>query len=83
MKDDVISLVGDILLPLNMFVDDVFMRREEGIMSLCVVLDSEEVITINRIVEATKLISPIITKTDLLKEGQILDIYSKEKGEVR
>lgn len=47
---------------------------------LNIVLDSEEVIDLDRIVKATKIINDILDKNDFIKEKYILDVSSKEKG---
>ena len=43
-------------------------------------LDSDNVIDIDTIVKATKIISPIIDEKDFIKESYVLDVSSKEKG---
>lgn len=82
MKEKVTRLLEDVLAPLNLFVDDAFIEKVDGITSLCIVLDSEEIIDLNRITEASKIINPIMDEANLIEEGYVLDIYSKEKGEV-
>ena len=46
------------------------------------VLDSEEVITLNKVVMATRIINPILDKLDLISDSYTLDVYAKEKGDV-
>ncbi len=67
---------------LNMFVDDVYFSEEEGIKNLNIVLDSDEIIDLNRITEASRIINPIIDKMDISEDSYVLDIHSKEKGVV-
>ena len=81
MKEEIIKLVGDSLSSLNMKIDDVIYRKENGNNNLEIVLDSDDVIDIDKIVEATKIIDPIIEKSDIIKEKYILDIYGKSKGD--
>ena len=81
MKEKVSSLVDESIKELNVFVDDAFISTEEGKNIFNIVLDSEEVIDLNRVTEASRIINKIMDNSNLLKEVDELDIYSKEKGE--
>ncbi|MBR5370391.1 MAG: hypothetical protein IK137_03720 [Bacilli bacterium] len=81
MKEKVSRLVNDSIKDLNVFVDDAFISTEEGKKIFNIVLDSEEVIDLNRVTEASRIINKIMDNSNLLKEVDELDIYSKEKGE--
>ena len=84
MKEKVASLVNDAIKDLNVFVSDAFIDNEEGKKRFNIVLDSEEVIDLNRITEASRIINKIMDKEEtLLKDVDELDIYSKEKGDVQ
>ena len=41
-----------------------------------------EVIDVEKITLATKIINPILDKTNLLNDVEVLDIHSKEKGDI-
>lgn len=64
---------------------DLFIDRIEYIKGnqnqLNIILDSEFTINIDKIVEATKIISPILDENNFIKEQYILDVSSKEKGD--
>ena len=81
MKEKVIEKVNPAIEDLNMFVSDVYVSTEENIKNLNIELDSDEVIDVNRITEASKIINPIIDDLDLIDGEYILDIHSKEKGD--
>ena len=81
MKEEITKLIGDSLSPLNLHVDDVIYEKVEGQNTLNIVLDSDEVIDLNKIVEATKIINPIIDESDIINEQYILDVYGKAKGD--
>lgn len=57
MKEKISDLVGNEIEKLNVFVDDVFVSTEEGKQILNIVLDSEEVIDLNLITEASRIIN--------------------------
>lgn len=82
MKEKIAQLVDEEIKNLNVFVSDAFFENVEGKKIFNIVLDSEEVIDLNRITEASRLINKIIDKNNyLLEDADELDIYSKEKGE--
>ena len=81
MKTQVEKLVNDSIKELNVFVDDAFISEEEGKKLFNIILDSDEVIDLNRITKASRIINKIMDKNkSLLKDIDELDIYSKEKG---
>lgn len=82
MKEKISDLVGNDIQKLNVFVDDAFVSTEEGKQILNIVLDSEEVIDLNLITEASRIINKLIDQNQVLDEDIYeVDIYSKEKGE--
>lgn len=82
MKEKIAQLVDEEMKDLNVFVSDAFFENVEGKKIFNIVLDSEEVIDLNRITEASRIINKIIDKNNyLLEDADELDIYSKEKGE--
>ncbi len=48
--------------------------------TLYIVLDSDEVIDLDKVVEATNVINPILDEYDFIKEEYMLDVSSLEKG---
>ncbi|MBR4693452.1 MAG: hypothetical protein IKQ06_06000 [Bacilli bacterium] len=82
MKEKIASLVDESIKELNVFVDDAFISTEEGKKIFNIVLDSEEVIDLNKVTEASRIINKIIDANEsLLEDADELDIYSKEKGD--
>lgn len=81
MKEKVKKLVDDNIKDLGLFVSDVYYSTDDGIKTLNVELDSDEVIDVNRITEATKIINPIMDDNNLCDDIDVLDIHSKEKGD--
>jgi ribosome maturation factor RimP len=79
LKKELISLVGDNLKETGMWIDDCFFDKKSK--NLEVVLDSNEDMTIDRIVEATKIIDPIVDKANFIEGKYVLDIYGKAKGD--
>lgn len=64
---------------IDLIIDDISFVNHE----LRIVLDTtdDSIINIDRIVEASKIISKILDKYDFIKEKYVLDVSSKEKGD--
>ena len=82
MESKVKELLDDKIKDLNLFVSSVYYSNEEGVKTLNIELDSNEVIDVNKITEATKIINPIMDDNNLCDDIDVLDIHSKEKGDV-
>lgn len=76
MENKIKNVISKPLEDLNMVVDSI--SFEKG--NLNIILDSDEVIDLDRITEASHLINDILDKEDLIKDSYMLDISSKEKG---
>lgn len=81
MKEKVETLVNDAIKPLNLTVSDVYYSNEEGIKTLNIELDSDRIIDIERITEATKIINPIMDDNHMVDDVDVLDIHSRELGD--
>ncbi len=82
MKEIIAELLDDNIKDLNVFVDDAFISEEEGKRIFNIVLDSDEVIDLNRVTSASRIINKIMDEHEsLLEDADELDVYSKEKGE--
>lgn len=64
------------LKELNVWVDDIKYFNKV----LYITLDSDSIIDIDVVVEATKVINKILDDNDFIKEKYLLDVSSKEKG---
>ena len=74
------ELIEKALKGKNLIVDEIkYVKGKTN--QLNIVLDSEAIINIDMIVEATKIINEILDKEDVIKESYLLDVSSKEKGE--
>ncbi|MDD6223732.1 MAG: hypothetical protein PUB18_01880 [bacterium] len=82
MKEKIIEAVGNKLDDLNVVIDEVTYAQIDGANTLTVILDSEEMITLNKVVMATRILNPILDKLDLIQESYTLDVYAKSKGDV-
>jgi len=67
------------LKELNLKIDSIKYNKGE----LNIILDSDEIINLDKIVEATNVINKILDENDFIKESYMLDVSSKEKGGVK
>lgn len=81
MKEKIIEASSGKLDSLGVFIDDVYVVNEDNEKTLTIVLDSEEVIDLSKVVMATRILNPIIDKLDLIEESYTLDVYAKSKEE--
>lgn len=83
MKEQVANLVNESIEELGVFVDDAYLSTEEGKKIFNIVLDSDEIIDLNKITDASRIINKIMDENaSLLDDADELDIFSKEKGDI-
>lgn len=81
MKEKVIEVVGDKLNNIDVWIDEVYSSKEGSINYLHIVLDSKEIMPLSKVVQATRIISPLLDKIDIMDDKYMLDIYAKSKGD--
>ena len=82
MKEIVSELVNSKIKDLGIYVSDAFIEKVENRPVFNIELDSEEIIDLDKITEASRIINEIMDNTDKISEDyDELDIYSKEKGD--
>ena len=72
--------IGQKLEEMNVMVDEVLYEKEGKYYFLRIILDKVNGIDLDTIVEATKVINPILDDLDLITDSYILDVISKERG---
>ena len=83
LKDIVAALVDPKISDLGIYVNNAFRSTEEGKTIFNIVLDGEDVIDLDKITEASRIINKIMDDTDKIeKDYDELDVYSLEKGDV-
>lgn len=82
MKEKLQALVGTKFDSLGIVIDDVYIGKEGNETTLYVVLDREEMLDLKTVVQATRILNPIVDEADLVDGSYTLDVYAKEKGDV-
>ena len=88
MKEQVAELVNESIKELGVFVDDAYISNEEGKKIFNIVLDSEEIIDLNKITDASRIINKImdehdevlgdIDELDISNLDAVLSLFEKE-----
>lgn len=81
MEEKIKTLLEPEVNKLGVKIDSVTYEKEGGNYFLRVVIDSEEIIDIDKCVEVTNIINPILDDFKGLEDSYILDVSTKEKGE--
>lgn len=82
MEEKVRNLISDEVSKLGISIDSVTYLKEGGNYFLRIIIDRDEVIDIDKCVEVTNVINPILDKADFIKDSYILDVSTKEKGDI-
>lgn len=80
--EEIERAIKDPMNEMDIIVDSVKYETEGNYNFLRIELDKVNGIDLDTIVAATEVINPIIDKLDLIDDSYILDIVSKEKGEM-
>ena len=80
--EEIRNAITEPMNKLDIIVESVTYVVEGNYNFLRIELDKANGIDLDSIVEATEVINPIIDELDLIDDSYILDIISKEKGEM-
>ena len=74
--------LSEILSKEEVIVDEITLSKKGKYNFLTIVLDKVGGINLDEIVKATNIINPIVDKYDVCDDSYILDVISKERGEI-
>lgn len=81
MEEQVRKLIEEQVNSLGVTIDNIVYEKEGSNYFLRIIIDREQPIDIDKCVEVTKVINPLLDESDIIKDSYILDVSSKEKGE--
>ncbi len=81
IEEEVKKLIEKDVNDLGIIIDNIEYVKEGGNNFLRITIDRQEAIDIDKCVEVTNVINPILDKTNIIKDSYILDVTTKEKGE--
>ena len=64
----------------GVIIDSITLEKEDNNLYLRIVIDRDEIIDIDKCVEVTNIINPILDREDPIKESYTLDVSTKEQG---
>ena len=80
MEEKIRNLIEAEVLKLGVSIDTIEYVKEGQNYFLRIVIDRDEPIDIDKCVEVTNVINPLLDDIDFIDENYILDITTKEKG---
>lgn len=82
MEDKIKTLLNSAVNDLGVIIDSVEYVKEGGNNFLRIVIDRDEIIDVDKCVEVSRVISPLLDEADLISDSYILDVCTKEKGDL-
>lgn len=80
MEEKIKKLLEEEVEKVGVRIDSVKLEKEDNNLFLRIVIDRDEIIDLDKCVEVTNIINPILDEADLIEEPYILDVSTKEKG---
>lgn len=81
IEEKVRKLIEKKVNDLGVNIDSIVYEKESGNYFLRIVIDSDEGIDLDKCVEVTNLINPLLDESNIIKDGYTLEVWSKERGE--
>lgn len=81
MEEKIRNLIEGEVLKLGVSIDSIEYVKEGQNYFLRIVIDRDEPLDIDKVVDVTNVISPLLDEADLIKDLYTLEVWSKEKGD--
>ncbi len=82
MEEKIKNLLEKEVEDVGVIIDSVKLEKEDNNLFLRIVIDRDEIIDLDKCVEVTNIINPLLDKADLIEESYTLDVSTKEKGRI-
>ena len=80
MEEKIRNLIEGEVLKLGVSIDSIEYVKENQNYFLRIVVDRDEPLDIDKVVDVTNVISPLLDKANLIDDPYTLEVWSKEKG---
>lgn len=80
MLEKVKNLLEPAIVELGFKLDEVIYEKEGNTWFLRIIIDKEDLVTVDDCVTVCKKINPMLDEADLIEDSYILDVCSKERG---
>ena len=81
MEERVRSLIEKEVNKLGVSIDKISYEKEGVNYFLRIVIDSDDTIDLDKCVEVTNVINPLLDNCEIFDDSYILDVSTKEKGD--
>lgn len=82
IEDRVRELIEKPVNDMGILIDSIEYIKEGNNKYLRIIIDRDKIIDIDTVVEVTHVVNDILDKNDIISDSYILDISSKEKGDL-
>ena len=82
MEEKIKKLLEEEVEKVGVKIDSVKLEKEDNNLFLRIVIDRDEIIDLDKCVEVTNIINPLLDEADLIEESYTLDVSTKEKGRI-
>ena len=82
MEEKIRKLLEEEVEKVGVRIDSVKLEKEDNNLFLRIVIDRDEIIDLDKCVEVTNIINPLLDEADLIEESYTLDVSTKEKGRI-
>ena len=83
IEERVRKLIESAVNDMGIIIDSVSYEKEGSNYFLRIIIDRDMPLDIDTCVEVTHVVDPLLDKADIIETSYILDISSKEKGEIK
>ena len=80
MEEKIRNLIEGEVLKLGVSIDTIEYVKENQNYFLRIVVDRDEPLDIDKVVDVTNVISPLLDKANVINDPYTLEVWSKEKG---
>lgn len=80
IEDKIRNLLEEKIKEIGYILDEVIYEEENGTNFLRLIIDKNDIITVEDCVIVSNLVNPILDDIDPIEDKYILDVCSKEKG---
>lgn len=80
MEEKIRNLIEGEVLKLGVSIDSIEYVKENQNYFLRIVVDRDEPLDIDKVVDVTNVISPLLDEANIINDPYTLEVWSKEKG---
>ncbi len=83
IEDKVRELIQGTIQDMGIILDQVIYEKEGSNYFLRIIIDRDVPVDVDTCVKVSQAIDPLLDKCDIIEDSYILDVSSKERGELK